>query len=274
MSVYDHLRKRGINVEQFEDGLKPGRPGSFDPRYVVIHHDASKVGPSPALARYIWRGTSTVPGPLSQFWYSFGKTVVLSLGRANHAGRGGPWAGVDGTVPRDSMNAYSFGVEWDHTTGENVKSAEYAALVKLLAALCDYCDVRRKSRKGARRLLAHKEWAPGRKVDPDIDMNRLRLDVQRVIDGWYARPTLPPGWRGRTLRRGMGGKDVAMMQGFLISAGFDIPSLSSGRVRYGYYGAETERAVKSFKRRVMKVAVPTDAVTLSVYRRIVQAASR
>lgn len=172
------LRDAGVEVVEYAGWKDRGRPPAgrnFNPHGMVIHHDASAVGPSPDLARYIaeiGRPPGT-PAPLSQIWVGKrGVWHVLAAGKANHAGEGNGWGSIRAGLGNDD----ALGVEWDHTTGEKVTPEEYASLVLGTAAI-----FRAKGWSVDRACPGHKEYAKGRKTDPDIDMPRFRRDVKRVI---------------------------------------------------------------------------------------------
>lgn len=170
----DALRAGGLKVVEHDGWKTRGRPasvGNFDPKAIVVHHDASAVGPTPSEANYIanvGRPPGT-PAPLSQLWVDYdGVWHVLAAGRANHAGEGAGW----GVIPANSGNTYALGIETDHTTGEKLPQGQYDSIVKGVAVLARYMkiDVRKA-------VCGHKEYAPGRKTDPDWDMNQFRKDV-------------------------------------------------------------------------------------------------
>lgn len=195
----DELRAAGLSVVEHPGWKTRGRPrtaGRFQPRGLLIHHDASKAGPSPYVAKFlaeVGRPDEGIPAPLSPFWvcmgcngaHPVGTWHVLAAGRCNHAGRGAGW----GAVGEDAGNAVLAGVETDNTTGEPTPPAMYASLVTGSAALM------KRMRSNPKTLLcAHKEYAKGRKTDPDdVNMPTLRLDVARAMVGTPAapKPTTP-----------------------------------------------------------------------------------
>ncbi|MBM7510035.1 hypothetical protein JOE61_003849 [Nocardioides salarius] len=183
----DVLRAAGCDVVEYPGWKTRGRPrstGPWDPQGVMWHHDASAPGPSPALAAFlaeIGRPSEGIPAPLSQLWvclgcggkHPVGTWHVLAAGRANHAGYGDGW----GAIGDDSGNAEAIGVETDNTTGEDTPEAMYESLVRGTAAI-----LRHLRAKPTNALCAHKEYAPGRKTDPDdIDMDEARADVSAQL---------------------------------------------------------------------------------------------
>lgn len=180
------LRGAGVHVVELDGWRFRGRPlsvGPFKPRGVLWHHDASAVGPSPGLAEFIALvgRPPEVPAPLSQVWvcvgcrgrHPVGTWHLLAAGRANHGGEGAGW----GEIPTDAANTWTIGIETDNTVGEPTPDMMYASLVRGTAAILNHL----RSRPGEW-LAGHKEFARGRKIDPDdIDMGKARDDVRRVM---------------------------------------------------------------------------------------------
>lgn len=199
----DVLRAEGLSVVEHPGWKRRGRPrsvGPFTPRGVLWHHDGSARGPSPELARFlaiIGRPAEGIPAPLSQLWvcmgcrgrHPVGTWHVLAAGRANHGGIGSGW----GKIGADAANSATLGVETDNTTAEPTPPAMFASLCVGTAAIM------RRFRSDPRQWLAgHKEYARGRKIDPDdIDMNKGRRLVVRIMyDQAHKRPD-GPGTRPR-----------------------------------------------------------------------------
>jgi hypothetical protein len=182
----DVLRNAGCSVVEYPGWKTRGRPrttGAFTPHAAVVHHDASAPGPSPALARFIAEEgrPPEVPAPLAQLWicdgcgdrHPVGTWHVLAAGRANHAGEGDGW----GTIAAGQGNRDALGIEMDNTTGEPTPVPMYESLVTGLAAIMRHLRAR-----PTNSICGHKEYAPGRKVDPDdIDCDELRADVSATL---------------------------------------------------------------------------------------------
>jgi len=166
----DVLRDAGCTVVE-ESGWKTrGRDGSFTPRGVMMHHDASPAGETSNGVDVIRDGRPGLAGPLAQLWLAYdGTWHVVAAGRANHAGEG-QWH----DIPRDQGNTYCIGIETDHTTDESWSGGQRSAALAGVAALCDRLGIR--TRDGlADWFCAHKEYAAGRKPDPDpLDMDYAR----------------------------------------------------------------------------------------------------
>ncbi len=176
----ERLRKLGVNVAWANYS---GRPGTFAPRAMMRHHDVSPPSDVNGALEVCLRGRSDLPGPLCQ-WHTArdGKVVLLTDERANHGGAGGPWRGV----PADSANAYIAGHEVaNNGTGEPYPAAQLE-VVRLVDA-CFLIEIKR----DASWLLGHKEWAPGRKVDPLLSMDAER-DAVAVLIEKLLRPAVTP----------------------------------------------------------------------------------
>lgn len=167
----DVLRDAGLRVVEVPGWRGRGRPGPFAPRGVMVHHTASgrRLGNAPSLdvVRKGRGGKNPVPGPLCQVLIARdGTCYVVAAGRANHAGAGGGVA----WLPKDAGNAYSIGFEVENDgVGEPWAPGLVAVVDRATAAVL--------ARLGqpASRLCAHKEYAPGRKIDPrgwDMDARR------------------------------------------------------------------------------------------------------
>src|SRR4051794_29495234 len=91
----DVLREAGCTVVEEGDWKHRGRDGSFAPKAVMLHHDASPKGETSNGVDVIINGHGDLPGPLSQLWLDYdGRWHVVAAGRANHGGTGGPWGVV------------------------------------------------------------------------------------------------------------------------------------------------------------------------------------
>lgn len=241
---------------------------TFAPRGGVVHHDGypPSVRTSNALA-LLSRGRSDLAGPLCHIWLdddNEGTTeagdpciYVVASGRANHAGAGG-WNGLSG-------NTMVWGIEARNSggPGDPWSPRMLDAYHRVVAALCHYAG------HGPEMVAGHKEWAPRRKVDPQIiDMNEFRRNVKGILGnvGGAPSPVLPPpavvddqagrllmyfastydrnggpgGWP--TLRPGSSGDFVRMVQGTARSLS-GAPSAIDG-----VYGPATENAIANIQR--------------------------
>ena len=176
----DALRAEGVTVEE-HPGWRERGSATFNPKCVICHHTAGPArGDAPSLGVCI-NGRPGLPGPLCQIVLARSGTAhVIASGRANHAGRGG-WRGLEG-------NTSVFGIEAENTgLGEPWSPVQLAAYVACVAALC------RRGQIPVGMVCAHREWAPGRKIDPKgIDMTRFRADVLARLGNVSPPPTRPP----------------------------------------------------------------------------------
>jgi hypothetical protein len=221
------LRAAGLAVAEVSGWQDRGHAddGDFEPRAVMFHHDASPPGDSPGGLAWLVSGfrSSSDDNYDAQCWVDrYGTWYVVAAGRAQHAGAGGGW----GAIPAEAGNRYSIGVETDHTTGEAWPLAQYASVQTGMAAICLH-----QGWDPATAVVGHKEYAPGRKDDPDpVDMDTFRhevaaemqhpmedgmsaQDVQAVLDGVRAMLRLPPS--GLAVPRGQvdNGNLAAMLVG-------------------------------------------------------------
>jgi hypothetical protein len=167
----DVLRAAGCRVVE-EDGWKTrGRDGSFAPKAIMMHHDASPAGETSNGVDVIRDGRPGLGGPLSQLWLAYdGTWHVVAAGRANHAGEGGPW----GVIAHDQGNRDGIGIETDHTTDEKWSDPQRSEGLRGVHALCQHMGIDTPAEID-RAVTAHKEYAPDRKVDPDpMDMDNAR----------------------------------------------------------------------------------------------------
>lgn len=167
----DALRAEGVTVVEEPGWRDRGNP-TFSPKGVICHHTAGPArGDAPSLGTCI-NGRPGLPGPLCQIVLARSGTAhVIASGRANHAGAGG-WRGLTG-------NTSVFGIEAENTgLGEPWPQVQYDAYVRVVAALC------RRGGIPTGMVCAHREWAPGRKVDPaGIDMDAFRAAVAARLAG-------------------------------------------------------------------------------------------
>lgn len=174
------LRFAGCDVVELPGWHTRGQTdGPYTPRAVMWHHDASPAGDSP----YVPAMMADLRNNGAQCWVDrTGRWHIIAAGRMWHAGAGTGW----GRIPAGQGNTYSIGVETDHTTGEPWPAAQLASLRWGTRALL--------SRLGASpgdALCGHKEYAPGRKVDPDLDM-----DTERRLVAAPPASEYPPTGKG------------------------------------------------------------------------------
>lgn len=176
------LRSWGLDVVEVTGWQDRRRPGSFDPIGVLIHHTAGPRGKDAPSLQVCIDGRRDLPGPLCQILIArSGKTYVISAGRCNHAGTGGPLQGVtDG-------NGQLVGIELENDgVGEPWPEWQMASAYGAAAALYQLLGP-------ASRCWGHKEWAPGRKIDPaGIDMAEFRASVINLVNLFPRKETTVP----------------------------------------------------------------------------------
>jgi hypothetical protein len=179
-NLADILRNAGLRVVE-TPGWRTRGAEMGDIRAIMLHHTASRQGGSnaPTLDTVTKGrgGKNAVPGPLSQFvlgrdgtWY------VVASGLANHAGKGSGWG-----LPTDNANRYTLGIEAESSgVGSDWTKEQLESYPRGVAALCRAFDL------AWHRVLAHKEWAPSRKVDPagwPGDIDGFRTQVRAWMNG-------------------------------------------------------------------------------------------
>lgn len=164
----DALRAAGLDVHEVNGWQARGGP-SFNPLGVLVHHTGGPRGTARPSLRVVVNGRQGLPGPLCQVLIGRDAAChIIASGRANHAGQGGPLPGV----PRNLGNEHLVGIEGENDgKGEPWDPGQLQAMVAASAAILRHLD------KPAANCWAHKEWAPGRKVDPLFHMDQFRAAV-------------------------------------------------------------------------------------------------
>jgi hypothetical protein len=172
----DVLRGAGLPVYEESGWKSRAVSGNFEPRAIMLHHDASPAGETSNGSDVIVNGRPGLTGPLSQLWLAYdGTWHVCAAGRANHAGDGQAW----GVVRAGYGNTDCVGIETDHTTGEKwTPDQQSSGGVGVAALMAHYGWAPENA------LTSHKEYAPTRKVDPDpLNMDDARAAVRRIMEG-------------------------------------------------------------------------------------------
>jgi len=179
--IINRMRAQGLTVHEVDGWQSRGRDGSFAPKGVIEHHDASSIksGNAGALPIII-KGRSDVPGPLAQFQVGRdGTWFIVAAGKSNHAGLGGPIIGI----AKNLGNANLYGVEVANSgLGEVYSPALHNSLNRGFACILNEVD------QPTSHLIGHKEWAPGRKTDPRHAMSWRRAQVKTVREGATPAP--------------------------------------------------------------------------------------
>ncbi len=228
------LEARGYKVTYVEGWQARGRPGSFEPGGLVLHHTAtsrSRPGDYPSLDLIV-NGRPDLSGPLSQFGLGrSGRVYVVAAGKANHAGPGG-WHHLSG-------NGSVWGIEAENDgIGEPWPAAQIDAYLAAAAALARHTGF------GPAEICAHREWNPVDKIDPTgIDADEFRSRVAALLSGTPDTPTPDPSEEdtmrliGVTDNRGI----------YLISGSIQASGKAKGKALARYVGtpADVEALVAS-----------------------------
>jgi len=176
------LRAWGLDVVEVTGWQTRRRPGTFAPLGVLIHHTAGPRGKDAPSLQVCIDGRRDLAGPLCQILVArSGKVYVISVGRCNHAGIGGPLAGM---VPVDAGNRLLVGIEAENDgVGEPWPVAQQLVMVRASAAVLDLLGRARGN------CWAHREYTP-RKIDPKgLDMDAFRWAVAHARTP--GEPTMP-----------------------------------------------------------------------------------
>jgi hypothetical protein len=150
------LRAAGLPVVEVSGWATRGHGNISDIRGILLHHTAGPAtGTYPSLG-VVRDGRPGLAGPLANLGLGRdGTWYVIAAGLAYHAGTGYvSWCG------RDNGNQHLIGIEAESTGHGDWTSQQHESYPRGVAALL------RHLRLGPERALAHKEWAPGRKIDP------------------------------------------------------------------------------------------------------------
>jgi N-acetylmuramoyl-L-alanine amidase len=157
LDLADACRKSGLPVVEQTGWRTRGHGPMSGVRTILAHHTAGPgTGELPSLGT-VRDGRPGLEGPLSQLMLARSGTVhVIAAGECWHAG--------NVAVPTTQSNPWSLGIEAEHDGVSPWPAAQYAAYVRLCAALCAHY------RLGADRVMGHKEVAvpAGRKSDPNF----------------------------------------------------------------------------------------------------------
>lgn len=172
----DVLRKAGLRVEEVGDWRNHGHGNMSAIRGVLLHHTAGPATGNYPSQSVVTNGRPGLAGPLCNLGLARdGTWKVIAAGLGYHAGSGYvSWCG------RDNGNNHLIGVEAESTGRGDWTSAQLESYPRGVAALLRHLGL------GPERALAHKEWAPGRKIDPagwPGDMKGFRESVAEWMAG-------------------------------------------------------------------------------------------
>lgn len=170
----DVLRAEGLTVVEHAGWKTRVIPGSWSPKYGVVHATAAPRSQSDARQVEIVRdGRSDLDGPIAVACVDRdARWHVLGAGRCNTTlvGTAGPYKGLG--------NSGAVGVEaCNDNAGEPWPRAQYESYYRGWAAIA------RRLGWTAHNLVGHKEHTPNRKTDPTFNMDQFRANVARVLAG-------------------------------------------------------------------------------------------
>jgi len=228
------LQDAGLKVKECDGWQNRGRAEMGQVFGVLCHYTGDpRKGNMPALDILI-NGRPDLPGPLSQLGLGRdGTFYIIAAGKSNHAGKGS-WK----TLPLNSGNSHLIGIEAENTGSNDpwpeVQMDAYRRGVAAILLHIKQTDIMW--------CVGHKEYAPGRKIDPDFNMDTFRAAVKAIMDG--ADPTSvattpgEPAEQSRpTLRPGQN-NDPALVK---------IIQAKVGVTADGIFGPATEAAVRVFQ---------------------------
>lgn len=204
--LLDQLRKWGVKYAEYSNWRTHNRDAATGKAFgpvngFMVHHTGSDSKDQRALLR---NGVAGLPGPLSHFGLAQDGTVhLIGWGRANHAGLGDPdvlkavqdesygaYAPVDNQSTVDGNDCF-YGVEIWYSGAHPMTDAQYAALRRLSAAICDFHGWSEKS------VIGHGEWGSPGKWDPGhapgrmMDMAAVRKDIDSTLASMADAPSAP-----------------------------------------------------------------------------------
>jgi hypothetical protein len=200
------LRDAGLPVREVPGWQSRGHGAMGPVLGVLCHHTAGAASGNYPSERIVVNGRPGLAGPLAQLGLARdGTWIVIAAGQAWHAGTGSmSW------VPGRRGNTHLIGIEAESVgTRDDWTPQQRAGYPRGVATLLEAFGL------PASRAIGHKEWAPGRKIDPAYwDMRAFRAEVARLMAGGPApTPTAPDE-----------GDDMGMQQ-FLIPPAEGVRSM-------------------------------------------------
>jgi hypothetical protein len=171
------LKTQGFTVD--DNNVPVGRSSTWrGVEWLVVHHTGSDCdGAEADIAAYCRVGGKGTFPPLCQIMLGHSGKVWMTCrqrpgqaepGRASHAGLGRGFG-----VAANTLNERALGIETQCVGSHKLAThkVQYAALIRLLAALCRRYGV------PTSKIIGHKDWSSTGKVDPRDDMKKIRADV-------------------------------------------------------------------------------------------------
>lgn len=130
-----------------------------------------------------------LPGPLANGYGGWDEVYrIITLGRANHPGRGGPLTVAGKTIPKDNARPYTWGTEFEG----GMNAADWTPSYRRFMALAN-SSILEWLGLPVTAHLEHSTWAPGRKADRLGYTAALgRLEIAQAGSLTPARPTPQP----------------------------------------------------------------------------------
>lgn len=165
-----HIRKYGVKVViDLRTGAGGNHWGVDTHIGAMAHHIVSRrsQGSTPFYS-LVRNGRVDVPGPLCNIYGGWDRVArIVTMGLANHPGRGGPWVISGRRIPRDNGRYYFLGTEFEGGLREADWDDDYRRFMGAVNA--GKVDYLREMNPGLNlrdtALCEHSSWAPGRKVD-------------------------------------------------------------------------------------------------------------
>jgi N-acetylmuramoyl-L-alanine amidase CwlA len=182
--------RAGVDFEVESDWLKVDPYGKkFQPVGVVWHHTGCPtlaIGNMPSLNYCKNPGQYAGQARACHLLVGRnGKIQIIAGNGAYHAGAGGPLKVNGKMLPKDEGNKFLIGIEFEaHSSSKvnrvNLKNpkaglnpAQITAVSKWNAELFDMLDWSTES------AIRHKDWAPSRKADIGLDLERVHWNINR-----------------------------------------------------------------------------------------------
>jgi len=278
------LKKWGVKYAEYKTWKTHNRDAAtgkaFGPVFgFMVHHTGSDSKDQRELLR---GGISGLPGPLSHFGLAQDGTVwLIGWGRANHAGLGDPDVlravqneNYGDNPPKDDQavvdgNDCFYGVEIWYSGSHSMTNAQYEALKKLAAAICDFHKWSEKSVIGHGEWGSPGKWDPGYKPGTMMDMSKVRKDIKTTLNGGVSekptekpKPVEPkptpkptpvkpkmPAFPGRQyFKVGVSNKYVTVLDKALIKAGLAKFYAGKAYEPGPYYSSYTKKNVQAFQK--------------------------
>lgn len=168
----DVLRDNDLTVRETPGWKTLGHGAMGEVLGVLCHHTAGPASGNYPSERVVINGRTGLAGPLANLGLARdGTWITIAAGQAWHAGTGSvAWC------PANQGNSHLIGIEAESTGRGDWTDEQLESYPRGVAALLFHLGL------GSSRAIAHREWAPQRKIDPaGIDMNHFRAQVARHL---------------------------------------------------------------------------------------------